>query len=68
MSSPTVVRMSGAELLALLPTRRTLFLRRFIPWQLIRFAVINLRMLRMIGLSHPHVLAPGKRPRLSEPP
>ena len=27
-----------------LPTRRTLWLRRSIPWQLVRFVVINVRM------------------------
>lgn len=32
------------------PTRR--FFRRFLPWQLWRFAMINLRMIRMIGKSH----------------
>jgi hypothetical protein len=37
---------------AALPTRRTLFLRTFIPWQLVRFAWINLRMLRVIWRSH----------------
>jgi hypothetical protein len=34
------------------PTRTTVFLRTFIPWQLWRFAVINLRMISMIRLSH----------------
>ncbi len=29
------------------PTRFTLFLREFLPWQLIRFAVINLKIVRM---------------------
>jgi hypothetical protein len=28
------------------------FLRTFIPWQIVRFVLINLRMLRMIGKSH----------------
>ena len=34
------------------PTRWTLFLRTFIPWQLWRFAMINLRMLGIIRSSH----------------
>lgn len=34
------------------PTRLTVFLRTFIPWQLVRFAVINLKMVRIIAKSH----------------
>lgn len=34
------------------PTPRTVAMRTFIPLQLWRFVVINLRMLRMIFLSH----------------
>lgn len=34
------------------PTRLTLFLRTFVPWQLVRFAYINLKMLRIIARSH----------------
>ena len=34
------------------PTRFTVFLRTFLPWQFVRFAVINLKMLRIIGRSH----------------
>lgn len=37
-----------------LPTPTTLFLRGFIPWQLVRFVWINLKMLAMIRLAHPH--------------
>ncbi len=33
-------------------TKRTLFLRTFIPWQLWRFVVINLRMIGIIFSSH----------------
>lgn len=33
------------------PTRFTLFLRTFIPWQLLRFASINLRMIQVIRLE-----------------
>ncbi len=34
------------------PTRLTRFWRTFLPWQLVRFALINLKMLRIIWLSH----------------
>ena len=33
------------------PTRLTLFLRTFVPWQLWRFARINLKMIRIIHRS-----------------
>jgi hypothetical protein len=36
-------------------TRWSIFLRTFIPWQLVRFAAINVKMLRVIWRSHhPH--------------
>ncbi|MGC9199172.1 MAG: hypothetical protein ACP5E5_09565 [Acidobacteriaceae bacterium] len=31
------------------PTRLTLFMRTFLPWQLWRFAVINIKMMMLIG-------------------
>jgi len=34
------------------PTRRTVFMRTFLPWQLWRFAVINLKMIGIIRRSH----------------
>ena len=34
------------------PTSGTLFLRTFLPWQMIRFAWINLRMIVIIFRSH----------------
>jgi hypothetical protein len=34
------------------PTRWTVFLRTFLPWQLVRFGVINLKMFRLIWRSH----------------
>lgn len=34
------------------PTRGTLFLRTFVPWQLWRFIRINLKMLGVIGRGH----------------
>jgi len=37
---------------AAIPTRLTIFLRTFIPWQIVRFVAINLKMLRLIWRSH----------------
>lgn len=34
------------------PTAFTRFMRTFIPWQIVRFAVLNLKMLRIIARSH----------------
>lgn len=34
------------------PTRRTVFLRTFVPWQLWRFVAINLKMVGIIRRSH----------------
>ncbi len=34
------------------PTRATLFLRTFLPYQLWRFAAINLKMIEIIRRSH----------------
>ncbi|MHB1569788.1 MAG: hypothetical protein ACYCXW_03080 [Solirubrobacteraceae bacterium] len=34
------------------PTRWTLFLRTFLPWQAWRFAVINAKMVDIIRRSH----------------
>jgi hypothetical protein len=34
------------------PTAGTRFLRVFLPWQLVRFVVINLKMLRIIAKGH----------------
>lgn len=31
------------------PTRLTVFMRTFVPWQLCRFISINLRMMMLIG-------------------
>jgi hypothetical protein len=35
-----------------MPTRWTLRMRTFLPWQLWRFAWLNLKMLRMISIGH----------------
>ncbi|HME03364.1 MAG TPA: hypothetical protein VKG38_10090 [Solirubrobacteraceae bacterium] len=34
------------------PTRFTIFMRTFLPWQVWRFAVINLKMIEIIRRSH----------------
>lgn len=34
------------------PTHFTVWLRTCLPWQLVRFAVINIKMLRIIGRNH----------------
>lgn len=34
------------------PTKMSLFLRSFLPWQFIRFIIINIRMMIMIHKSH----------------
>jgi hypothetical protein len=51
VSSPAKVTAQTARYVTR-PTRLTLFLRTFIPWQLWRFARINLKMIRIIRSSH----------------
>jgi len=34
------------------PSRLTVGLRTFLPWQLVRFVVINLKMLRILWRNH----------------
>lgn len=34
------------------PTRRTVALRTMFPWQLLRFAAINLKMIQMLHKCH----------------
>jgi hypothetical protein len=48
------------------PSRTTLFLRTFLPWQLVRFAWINLKMIRMISIGN-HGQAPLWQWRKLEP-
>jgi hypothetical protein len=35
-----------------LPTPMTKAMRTFLPWQILRFIVINVKMLRMIRMPH----------------
>lgn len=50
ISSPAKVTAETARYVTR-PTRLTLFLRTFVPWQLWRFARINLKMIRIIHRS-----------------
>ncbi len=34
------------------PTATTRFFRTFLPWQFIRFIVINVKMVRIIAMGH----------------
>ena len=34
------------------PSRITVFLRTFLPWQLVRFVWLNLKMVRMISIGN----------------
>lgn len=49
-SSPAKVTAATARYVTQ-PTRLTVFLRTFLPWQLWRFARINLKMIRIIHRS-----------------
>ena len=56
-----------SEFYAPLPSTVTLFFRTFLPWQLVRFAWINAKMIRMIGKAHggrvsPDAAAPSRGP------
>jgi hypothetical protein len=35
-----------------MPTKVTLFWRRFVPWQLIRFIVLNARIIKIVVGGH----------------
>jgi len=43
------VRDANVNMYATRPTRFTLFMRTFLPWQLWRFFRINLNMMQLIG-------------------
>jgi hypothetical protein len=43
---------AGKAFYAPRPTRWTVFMRTFIPWQLVRFVWINFKMIDMIRISH----------------
>jgi hypothetical protein len=47
-----VIQPYTREFFAPRPSAATLFFRTFLPWQLVRFAWINLKMIRMIRKAH----------------
>ena len=51
------------------PTATTRFFRTFLPWQLLRFVIINLKMMRIISISHhpKHAVAPAAARRALAP-
>lgn len=53
--TPARRTLDDAALYTSRPTRTTLFLRTFIPWQLFRFVWINFKVMRIIRKSHPSV-------------
>lgn len=46
------------EFFAPRPSPLTLFFRTFLPWQLLRFVWINVKMIQMIGKAHSHRALP----------
>lgn len=50
--SPRLPPHVAAASTAATPTRWTVFLRTFVPWQMVRFVVINLKMVRLVWRSH----------------
>ena len=34
------------------PTGLTCFMRKFLPWQFVRFVIINLKMIKLMSRSH----------------
>jgi hypothetical protein len=54
MSNPSTndAHRRGAAAFATVPTGFTRFMRTFLPWQMWRFAMINLKMLLLMRKSH----------------
>jgi hypothetical protein len=48
----TVKRSYSQEYYAPMPTKATRFWRNFIPWQAIRFLVLNLKILKIVVKGH----------------
>ena len=62
-SAPSPAPARRASATVPVPTRGTLFLRTFLPWQVWRFISINLRMIAMIRRSHnPPLRRPAQKP------
>lgn len=64
---PQPVMPETGPIAVMVPTRRTQWLRRFLPWQLFRFVAVNLRMLQMIRRAHPHRLPQADAERNAVP-
>jgi len=47
-----VKRSYSQEYYAPMPTKTTLFWRNFVPWQAIRFLVLNLKILKIVVKGH----------------
>lgn len=54
---------STAASYASVPTPFTRRMRTFIPYQLLRFAIINIRMIRMLARAHADAPEPGGPPK-----
>lgn len=52
MADTPQLRRATEAFYATTPTRWTVFLRTLVPWQMIRFLAINLKMVRLIARSH----------------
>ena len=52
MSNKINRRHGSDEAFAPMPTKTTIFWRRFIPWQAWRFIVLNLKILRIVAGGH----------------
>lgn len=50
------------------PSKMTIFLRHFPLWQLLRFAIINVKMTAMILKSHDSPIEPTKVKAQQDPP
>ena len=60
--------LGGPAASATVPTSLTRFWRTFVPYQVIRFVVINVKMLRMIFKSHHPASAAALPPKSSPTP
>ena len=52
MADDDTTPVDAQHLYAPVPTAGTRWLRTFVPWQMVRFAIINTRMLRLIWRGH----------------
>lgn len=52
MIKHTVVRGYKDEFYPPVPNKRTLFMRRFLPWQIYRFFVLNFKIMRIVIGGH----------------